>query len=93
MYLETLDLNESYVLILFVVPQGFILGALFSSPRSPFSHLFILFTANITSLIPSHSATDHLFAEDVQAYVHGPSSASLMVAGRIQALTHYIYIF
>ena len=44
------------------VPQGSVLGPL----------LFILYMAGIPSLFPNHSAIGHLFADDVQVYVHGP---------------------
>jgi hypothetical protein len=46
-----------------------------------------LYTADIPSLFPIHSATGHLFADDTQAYVHGPPSAQLQLAGCIDALT------
>src|ERR1700733_13685092 len=43
--------------------------------------------SSIPSLFPIHSATGHLFADDTQAYVHGPPSAQLQLAGCIDALT------
>ena len=69
-----------------------------SSSRSstglcPRTLLFILFTADITSLISNHSATGHLFADDVQAYVHGSPSAQLVLAGRIDALSHDLHLW
>ena len=36
--------------------------------------LFILYTADIPTLFSRHLATGHLFADDVQAYVHRPPS-------------------
>src|SRR6218665_854762 len=64
--------------------DGIFLGVPQGSVREPI--LFLLFTADITKLIPSQSARGHLFADDVQAYVQGPHSAQLIFAGRIQAL-------
>lgn len=55
------------------VPQDSVLGPL----------LFILYTADITSLIAHHFVKGHRFADDVQAYFHGSSSAQLTLAGRI----------
>jgi len=69
--------RSHWVPVIFGVPQGSVLGPL----------LFILYTADIPSLFPIHSATGHLFADDTQAYVHGPPSAQLQLAGCIDALT------
>src|SRR6218665_420423 len=49
------------------VPQGSVLGPL----------LYILFTADISRLFAKYSASGHLYADDVQAYVHGPPSQFL----------------
>lgn len=58
------------------VPRGFVLGPL----------LCLLFTADrpSTKLIPSHSDTGHIFADDVQAYVRELPSAQLILVGHIQ---------
>lgn len=56
------------------VPRGFVLRPL----------LFLLFTADSTKLIPSHSDTGHIFADDVQAYVQELPSAQLILVGHIQ---------
>ena len=73
--------RSKWVPIFLGVPQGSVLGPL----------LFILYTADITSLIAHHSAKGHLFADDVQAYVHGPSSAQLTLCGRIQVLSNHLH--
>jgi len=57
------------------VPQGSVLGLF----------LFILYTADIPSLFTNHPATGHLFADDVQAFVHRPPSAQLLVTSQIDA--------
>src|SRR6218665_351145 len=39
--------------------------------------LYILFTADISRLFAKYSASGHFYADDVQAYVHGPPSQFL----------------
>ena len=75
--------RSNWVPVLLGVPQGSVLGPL----------LFILYTADITSLFTKYSATGHLFADDVQAYVHGPASTQLTLARRIEALSHDLHLW
>src|SRR6218665_699781 len=70
--------RTSWVPIFLGVPQGSVLGPL----------LFILYTADIPTLFSKYSATGHLFADDVQAHVHGPSSSQLLLASKIELLSN-----
>ena len=47
---------------------------------------------DINKLIHSHSAGGHLFADDVQAYVQGPPSAQLVLAGSIKKLAFVLQL-
>jgi len=51
-----------------------------------FSLSFIRLTSP-SSLLPSCGAAGHLFADDVQAFVHDPPSSQLLLVARIQSLT------
>src|SRR6218665_2189657 len=70
------DTRSSWVPVQFDVPQGSVLGPL----------LYILFTADISCLFPKYSASVHLYADDVQAYVHGPPSQFLDITSSIASL-------
>src|SRR6218665_1361112 len=48
--------------------------------------LYILFTADISRLFAKYSASDHLYADDVQAYGHGPPSQFLDIISSIASL-------
>ena len=50
--------------------------------------LFILYAADIPTLFSKYSVTGHLFAGDVQAYVHGPPSSKLLLASKIELLSN-----
>ena len=64
------DSRTSWVPVKFGVPQGSVLGPL----------LYIMFTADIPLLFAKHSASGHLYADDVQAFVHGSSSHMLALS-------------
>src|SRR6218665_4053850 len=68
--------RTSWVPIFLGVPQGCVLGPL----------LFILYTADIPTLFSKYSASGHLFADDVQAYVHGSPFSQLLLASKIELL-------
>src|SRR6218665_1594054 len=67
------DTRSSWVPVQFGVPQGSVLGPL----------LYILLTADISHLFAKYSASVHLYADDVQAYVHGPPSQFLDITSSI----------
>jgi Reverse transcriptase (RNA-dependent DNA polymerase) len=75
------DSRTLWTRVKFGVPQGSVLGPL----------LFILFTADISSLFPSCDAAGHLFADDVQAFVHGPPSDQLFTVAKIQSLSDRLH--
>ena len=45
-------------------------------------------THQATTLFSKYSATGHLFADDVQAYVHGPPSSQLLLDSKIELLSN-----
>src|SRR6218665_2928613 len=70
--------RTSWVPIFLGVPQGSVLDPL----------LFTLYTADIPTLFSKYSAIGHLFADDVQAYIHGPPSSQLLLASKIELLSN-----
>src|SRR6218665_3023976 len=62
------DTRTPWVLVKYGVPQG--------------SLLYLLYTDDIPAIFSKHSSSGHLYAHDVQAFVHGPPSDQLAL-GRI----------
>ena len=76
------DSRTEWVGVKFGVPQGSVFGPI----------LYILFTADISLLFSKHRANGHLYADDTQAFVHGPSSDQLSLVRSIDCLAsdlHY----
>ena len=63
------------------VPQGSVLGPI----------LYIPCTADILLLINKHDATGHLYADDIQAIVHGSQINQLALVSSIDALTRDLH--
>jgi len=53
--------------------------------------LYILYTADIPLVIDNHDATGHLYADDIQAFVHGSSINQLALVSSIEALTRDLH--
>src|SRR6218665_1121248 len=67
-------------MIKFGVPQGSVWGPL----------PYLLYTANIPAISSKHFSTGHLYADDVQALIHGPIPIQLTLTGRTDALSRFM---
>ena len=65
------------------VPQGSVLGPL----------LYILFTADIPSVLYKHQARGHLYADDVQALVHGLPYEQISLVERMSSLLQDLHFW
>src|SRR6218665_2251854 len=55
--------------------------------------LYLLYTADIPAIFSKHSSSGHLYADDAQAFVHGPPSDQLALTGRIDALSQDLHLW
>src|SRR6218665_2847681 len=49
--------------------------------------------ADIPAIFSKHSSSGHLYADDVQAFVHGPPSDQLALTGRIDVLSQDLHLW
>ena len=75
------DSRTAWAGVKFGVPQGSVLGPI----------LYLLYTADIPSLFTKHLTTGHLYADDVQTFVHGLPAELISLVGSIDSLSHDLY--
>src|SRR6218665_132959 len=75
------DSRSKWARVRLGVPQGSVLGPI----------LYILYTADIHLVIANHDATGHLYADDIQALVHGSSINQLALVSSIDSLTRDLH--
>jgi hypothetical protein len=77
------DSRSKWVEVRFGVPQGSVLGPI----------LYILYTADISLIFTKHAAIGHLYADDAQAFLHGPPADQLSIVSSIDALAHDLHLW
>lgn len=55
--------------------------------------LFTMFTADVPSLPPRHSVTGHLYANDVQALLHGPPAQQIIFTQSIEIFPQDLHLW
>src|SRR6218665_1283207 len=55
--------------------------------------LYLLYTADIPAIFSKHFSSGHLYADDVQAFVHDPPSDQLALIDRIDALSRDLHLW
>src|SRR6218665_2402085 len=74
------DTRTPWVLVKYGVPQGSVFGPL-------------QYAANIPAIFSRLSSAGHLYADNVQAFVHGPPSDQLALIGLIDALSQDLHLW
>src|SRR6218665_802518 len=67
------DSRSKWARVRLGVPQGYVLGPI----------LYILYMADIPIVIANHDMTGHLYADDIQAFLHCPSINQLALVSSI----------
>ena len=53
--------------------------------------MYLLYTADFPSLFAKHLATGHLYADDVQTFVHGSPADQVVLVGLIDSLSYDLH--
>src|SRR6218665_1526813 len=55
--------------------------------------LYILFTADLPSILAKHQTKDHLYADDVQSLIHGLPSEQIHLVERINSVSRDLHFW